>query len=247
MPPPKSAYLSAQNLAWFSLEKYSGLADFSHQQWCNLIFSRVELARITKVHTESFLLDVADKLQQSPLSDFGHEISTGSFKIPENESTVRMLIVGHVNHISDELRALNAAPSELIDPILKKRRKYDPSPLPPLAHVAVVLDAPEEKILDDFKAWLKGWRAQAGFVNEMEYEKGPETWLEERIVPYFDLQLVACIRGEKLTKQLLAKTIFPDVNEDKLDKKMRNMPALIKTVFSRGTIDKLIGLAQRKD
>jgi hypothetical protein len=273
MPPPKSAYLSAKDLAWFSLEKYSGLADFSYQQWCNLILSRVELQRIIPLHSkssppapeassldqesyfqylaefrqnsESLMLDVKTKLQQSPLSDFGYEISTGGFKIPENESTVRMLNVGHVNHISDELRALNAAPSELIDPILKKRRKYDPSPLPPLAHVAVVLDAPEEKILGDFKAWLKGWRAQAGFVNEMEYEKGPETWLEERIVPYFDLQLVASTQGKKISEALLAATVFPDVNEYKLTKKVRNTPKLAKTVFSWGTINKILGLTQR--
>lgn len=243
---PKSTYLSSQDLAWFSLEKYSGLANFNHQQWCDLILSRVELKRITKVHTTSFLLDVIDKLQRSPLSDFGYEISTSGFKMPKNESAVRMLDVSHLNRISDELRTLNAAPSELIDPMLEERRRDGTSRLPPLAHVAILLAAPEEKILGDFKVWLKDWRAQAGFVKQMGYESGPESWLTERVVPYFDLQLIASIQGKKLTKKLLAETIFPDGNEFKIEKKMRNMPALIKTVFGWGNINKMLGFAQEK-
>jgi hypothetical protein len=79
----------------------------------------------------------------------------------------------------------------------------------------------------------------------MEYEKGPETWLEERIVPYFDLQLVASTQGKKISEALLAATVFPDVNEYKLTKKVRNTPKLAKTVFSWGTINKILGLTQR--
>ena len=94
-------------------------------------------------------------------------------------------------------------------------------------NVSVDLHASDDKLLDDFKAWLRSARAATGV-------RGPSGRLQRsdfmklhefRVLPYLDLTLWAECRGLKFTQQLLGATLFPDEYHVALSDRIRKVVA----------------------
>jgi len=117
---------------------------------------------------------------------------------------------------------------------------------PRLAHLVVNVDATKKQLVADFECWIDALQAKVGesktkksekkeFKNK-DYEKARQEWLDQRVVPYFDLKLIADIEGKKFRDDDLHAKLFPEHNADKWKITKRRLDDWTKEVFSDRTL-----------
>jgi hypothetical protein len=80
------------------------------------------------------------------------------------------------------------------------------------ANIFVELAATDEQLIDDFKKWLSTCREAYGyhsFKNNFT-EKDFAAWYKWRVLPYWDLLLVAKAEQKEIKKKRIARIIFSD-------------------------------------
>lgn len=93
--------------------------------------------------------------------------------------------------------------------------------------VKVDLFSSEEKLVDDFKKWLKVTRAALDIPNLQRRFKNSdfERWSQNRILAYLDLSFWAQINGLQLTNQAIGVALFPDEFNVSLAERVRKVVA----------------------
>ena len=86
-----------------------------------------------------------------------------------------------------------------------------------LAHVTVDLNGFDEQIEADFSHWLLHYRTVTGNyvpkkkTNEKIFtQEDFDVWINDSLVPYLDLILIAKIEGKSITQEVIGELIFPD-------------------------------------
>ena len=89
---------------------------------------------------------------------------------------------------------------------------YNPS----MAHVTVDLHATDEQIEIDFSHWLLHYRKDTGHcvpkkkIHEKLFTQEVfDAWIDDGLIPYLDLVLIAEIEGKSITQEELGELIFP--------------------------------------
>jgi hypothetical protein len=244
---PESSYLSESDLTWFSLSRYDGLADFTHQQWADLILSRLELQRVYRTVPTDAQLEFLTQLQTYPLHDLGCTVqrpaSDTPGDTPGSTATVRMLRVGEIVSMEKKFSILHSPADDYADEILYNQEDLVNANM--TVHLAVLVNASDKQILSDFQELLANWRKHMGGIKKVDYVNAPSVWAVEQAVPYFDLQLIASMHGKRIKKEVLEKLLFPRVNQFILEKKLRNLPRLVQTIFSEHTAGMMAHLARQ--
>ncbi|MGX5885796.1 DUF6387 family protein, partial [Burkholderia gladioli] len=93
--------------------------------------------------------------------------------------------------------------------------------------VKVDLFSSEEKLVDDFKRWVKLTRAALDIPNlQRRFKVGDfERWSQNRILAYLDLSFWAQINGVQLTNQAIGVALFPDEFNVNLAERVRKVVA----------------------
>lgn len=93
--------------------------------------------------------------------------------------------------------------------------------------VNVDLYASEEKLINDFRTWLRSTRTELGIpdlksrFDDADFKK----WHQYRILPYLDIALWAKIKGYNLTNQTIGIALFPDEYNVALAERIRKVVA----------------------
>jgi hypothetical protein len=126
----------------------------------------------------------------------------------------------------------------------------------PFANVTVDLTATDEQIEKDFKSWLKNYRNSlkaAGKNNDSAQikpyiifnEKTVKSWVDQKLVPYFDIMIVSMFEDENLSYKDLERLIFPGM--DIRDKVARTTKPNANHLFSESTLRVLDNLLRNSD
>ncbi|MDN7724977.1 DUF6387 family protein [Burkholderia gladioli] len=93
--------------------------------------------------------------------------------------------------------------------------------------VKVDLFSSEEKLVDDFRKWLRVTRAALDIPNLQRRFKGGDfdRWYQNRILAYLDLSFWAQINGIQLTNQVIGVALFPDEFNVNLAERVRKVVA----------------------
>lgn len=94
--------------------------------------------------------------------------------------------------------------------------------------IEVDLGASDKHLVDEFKAWLKQIRKDAG-VPQIPKQYGSDNfadWHEKRLLPYLDLTLWARLHGGGINLSALGDALFPD--EALRGSKMRDVEPMIR-------------------
>ncbi|WP_420956609.1 DUF6387 family protein [Burkholderia gladioli] len=98
-----------------------------------------------------------------------------------------------------------------------------------MGEVAVKVDlfSSEDKLVDDFKKWLKATRAALDIPNLQRRFKGGDfyRWSQNRILAYLDLSFWAQINGIQLTNQVIGVALFPNEFNVNLAERVRKVVA----------------------
>ncbi|TFE43582.1 hypothetical protein E2553_00155 [Paraburkholderia dipogonis] len=93
--------------------------------------------------------------------------------------------------------------------------------------VNVDLYASEDKLVDDFRAWLKVTRSALGvhdIVRRLD-KSDFGRWAQNRILAYLDLTLWAKVKGHMITNQVMGVALFPDEYNVNLAERIRKTVA----------------------
>ncbi|MBN3777953.1 hypothetical protein G3O06_10350 [Burkholderia sp. Ac-20345] len=93
--------------------------------------------------------------------------------------------------------------------------------------VSVDLYASEEKLIDDFRIWLRATRSALGAPNIKRRFSGTdfERWHQNRILGYLDLTFWAQINGFRLTNEVIGSALFPNEYNVSLSERVRKVVA----------------------
>ncbi|QVN18739.1 DUF6387 family protein [Burkholderia pyrrocinia] len=112
--------------------------------------------------------------------------------------------------------------------------------------VSVDLYASEEKLIEDFRAWLRTTREKLGVPNikrkftEADFER----WHQNKILGYLDLTFWAHINGYRLTNEMIGSALFPDEYSVSLSERVRKVVApLALSASSSAYIEALLSQA----
>lgn len=266
---PQSAYYTADELSWFSLDRYKELADYSFQRWRDLIQDRIHLRHIVSQATgrqeqienwaklgwnlpeqelvdadRTHLNELAVRLKERPLEERDAWIIPIEADSPLVTATVRPLTGDYLRFLGEQAQEHGILGFDLpVDGVLlfAKHDKPASADQPRLAHLVVNVDATEKQLIADFKRWIDAWQAKASETKKKEfknkdYEKACQEWRDERVVPFFDLKLIADIEGKKFRDEDLHAKLFPEHNADKWKRTKRNLEDRCKEVFSGRTL-----------
>ncbi|WP_175803709.1 DUF6387 family protein [Burkholderia ambifaria] len=111
--------------------------------------------------------------------------------------------------------------------------------------VTVDLFASEDKLVDDFRKWIRSTRKELNIPNRQRRFTGAdfERWHQNRILAYLDIKFWADVNGRSLTNQALGVMLFPDEFDVNLAERVRKVvaplaleassPAYLEAMFSQ--------------
>jgi hypothetical protein len=93
--------------------------------------------------------------------------------------------------------------------------------------ITVDLYASEEKLLEDFRSWLRKTRKNLGVPNlQSRFSSADfERWCQYQILAYLDLTFWAEVHGKRLTHQMLGVSLFPNEYNVSLAERIRKVVA----------------------
>ncbi|CAG9239449.1 hypothetical protein BCAR13_890038 [Paraburkholderia caribensis] len=257
-----SAQATKQDLAWFELENYGGLNDFTALNWSHAVGDRLAIRRAIDGGNPEAITAVFETLKATPLKWLGSDIRYTGANHVANTETVKSMNFRRLAFIANELKTMPqltpavetdshgcdemaARPDAVVDELLEVNPE---SPFQRFAHLTVSLDAPRDWIVDDFKKWL-----------ELELERrklrDPETtngdymkkakvqWIPHRAVPWYDLDLFERLTGLSVPSAFRWNNLFPGVKYEALDSKKKNVVNAAALLFSEETYQALRRLA----
>jgi len=233
----------------FSIEKYARTKDFSLAEWLVHIEMRVLCGYIISLRRkyskpdfdpENFTLTIIDNPLYSTHSL--EEPSRCSKKhvhhISVNDMTVHDYFFGgeeyqpegFAKYIS-AFKQANEKPyifdKELLDVPLW--RAYENLGMNDLSDVFVRIDlhATEEKILGEFRQWLRNIRHEKGIQAPSRRigDSDVSDWLSYGLLPYLDLTNWAEANDKVITQQVIGVALFPDEYEVNLAERIRKVVA----------------------
>jgi len=91
------------------------------------------------------------------------------------------------------------------------------------AHLTVDLTATDEQIKEDFSHWLTEYKKAIGYKpTKINFTKDHlSKWVEQRLLPCFDLMLISKIEGKYITQEKLTEIILKDDTEGGNEGKLR--------------------------
>lgn len=108
--------------------------------------------------------------------------------------------------------------------------------LPDFTQLAKVnLNAPKQKIINDFKAWLDQAYLDNQKKKTQQFKPMAKDWIEHRIIPYLHLISYFEILGEPLSNAQAEQIIFPDCHGDPGDKIKKSTQKHLKQFLSNDT------------
>lgn len=107
------------------------------------------------------------------------------------------------------------AENNLLDPEILPYSSYDYcahklNSLHEVLHLAIRLDAPDSLILEEVKLLLKNYREAANIPEPEKNHLTPEKLIDQRILPYIDLNIWANMNKIKIPNRLIALVLFPE-------------------------------------
>jgi hypothetical protein len=127
---PASRYYTADDLSWFSLDRYTSLNDFSFSQWRNLVRDRLHAQHVVEAAlnqsselvpsglqqrwglstdelTEGdaeLLQELATRIKESPLENLDARMTLTGTERPAATSTVRLMTGRYLQNLSGRVR-----------------------------------------------------------------------------------------------------------------------------------------------
>ena len=233
--PLKDRYLPDANLSWFDLRRYSALATATPQQWAQFIFDRVNL-QILAEHPDSQhkASELFDKLKADPLCELGFTYEWESLPCLD-QPAIKLITVKRLQSLMDAVTdpsdqsesaahehermtegqpSLNITrtdfsdannPNIAVDDLLLTSQSAFSGVF---AHLAVDLRATDTQLITNFQQWLRTWREQTDTkVTRGDYQAKVRSWHNNRVLPYFDLQLYARLQKHKVSREQLLKLL----------------------------------------
>lgn len=189
---PAFRYYTADDLSWFSLDRYAALADFSFAQWHELVQDRLHAQHVVEscLDQDSDLLPerlrerwgrsqeelsennaealnaLATRIKTKPLDNLGVHTMFTDVARPIATSTVKLMTGRYVQDLYQRTEQVDMLHSAMeIDGALPGQQQADDRarPLPPtVAHLVVDLAATDKQVIADFKRWLAEWHTKVG-------------------------------------------------------------------------------------
>lgn len=254
---------TAQDLAWFELDKYRGLKTFSAQDWARLAGDRLNLRNAIDGGNPEAVAGVFETIKKEPLKWLGSDVRYIGGEHTANTATVKSMNLRRLLFLADELASLPCAEhidddgkaqlgpeTDRPDAIVDEMLATDPaSSFQHFAHVMVSIDAPRDQLVKDFATWLDGRKAQRpkdSYKKGDYLKKARDQWIAHCAVQYFDLKLYEALSGQEIPSQLRWEALFPGLRHDMLETKKRNAQNAATLLFSDDTYRLLRHLGDQK-
>jgi hypothetical protein len=268
---------------FFDLKKYEACATFGASEWHNNLMHRTLRRSMAADHRAHYLDELrrgADHFLNAPivapreLRD-GDGYSKNVFRSQVRDQTAFELLVGHSFLDGDEDRACRYRDAfAIMDREMHGETKYDEA----AAQAYEALDVPawkmlndlgtsisgevvvnvdlfasEEKLVDDFRAWLRVTREALNVpsIQRRFARTDFERWHQNRVLAYLDLSFWADVNGHRLTNQILGVALFPEEYNIGLADRIRKVVAPIalaaaSPVYIEALLSQALEEAERK-
>ena len=195
-----------EELAWFKLRNYDGLASATTLDWAWTIHDRVRLKQLfeKKPRPSAHLAELFARLQKSPLKPLGFGLS-GFAGNPLDTPTVKLLTVRRINRLTQLLNKIDVEYEDSSRPV-DELLPADSLEEGEFVHLVIDPHTTKAKLLADFKIFLNNWYGKFGAtVPNGDYGDAKlRGWHALRVIPYFDLQFFAAIHNRRITPRTLA-------------------------------------------
>lgn len=231
---------TAEDLAWFRLDKYACLTQFKARQWARLVGDRLAIRLAIDKGNPEAISGIFESIKTKPLKWLGSDVRYIGASHAANTATVKSLNLNRLRHLSDEATPLLGSDDgdAVVDELLAGNHESD---FRHYAHVMVSLDASRDQIVADFARWLDGWLAMNALPeldtrNGDYMDKAKRTWIPNRAVPLYDLDLFELMTGKSVPWSLRKGMLFPRLSEEELESKRRTAPKAAEQLFSEATL-----------
>jgi hypothetical protein len=254
-----SAFQLSDLPKFFDLKKYEACATFGAAEWHNNLMHRTLRRGMATDHRAHYLEELrrgADYFLNAPIAPprelrDGDGYSKNVFRSQVRDQTAFELLVGHSFVGGDDDRARDYRDAfAIMDREMHGETKYDQAaarayetldvPAWKMLNdvgistsgevlVSVDLFASEEKLVDDFRSWLRVTRQALNVPSiQRRFARADfERWHQNRILAYLDLSFWADINGHKMTNQILGVALFPEEYNIGLADRVRKVVAPI--------------------
>lgn len=235
---PDSAYFKAADLERFSLANYAGLAEFSLEEWGQMIEKRLAACNV---------VDFIEAQRRNP-----NRRAERAYYL--NQVKERGMQLGHLFPVQsyDEEEtgfnaALNAIAAQILTRPLGQCDFFDfLQPSNGGVRISVLHTLEDGHGHYDVRAFHLD-RQRNGlqkvppsrFVDPSRIRV--DDWIDERLVPHFDLRLLGRLRQKKFRDEDLKKLLFPEANEYKWTKLKRRLGTGTNKVFNYTVAATLVG------
>lgn len=226
----------------FNLEKYSALEGLSVEDFLNQVDARGCLW-MSRIHGNEKYLQEIKKILLNPIVSRTEAMEVDA---PYSMRSVSMTTVGCTLSIIDDLRRAGDAVSDAVQAGIKTDAQHQiiDSPVDifsdwpeTTARINIDLYHSDEQILDDLRQLLPVIRKTKGVPYGAKDLKLPEIKkaIENRVIPYLDLEIWAEITGVKITQNTMGNALFPDTPDiDTTEKIRRTVRPLAHEVMKHG-------------
>ncbi|SKC49558.1 DUF6387 family protein [Paraburkholderia hospita] len=249
-----------QDLVWFKLDNYTGLAEFAALDWARLVGDRLNIRRAIDGGNLGAVAGVFESIKATPLKWLGSDVRYVGAEHAANTATVKSMNLRRMLFLADELDSCGSSgqitdvdddfldtaderPDAIIDELLAT---VPTSPFQRFAHVVVSIDAPRAQIVRDFSAWLDDWLSlrPKGTYKEGDYlKKAQDQWIPHCAVQYFDLKLYEALAGKEIPSDIRWNALFPGLRHELLETKKKKARSAAALAFSADTYRLLRHLA----
>ncbi|MFP3801153.1 hypothetical protein [Paraburkholderia sp. SIMBA_027] len=244
----KTTEATADDLAWFELDKYASLSPFTALDWARLVGDRLAIRRAIDGKIPESVADVFELIKDEPLKWLGSDVRYTGAKHAANTATVKSLNLNRLRRLADE--ATVSLGSEGGDAVVDQLLARNPeSAFRRYAHVMVSIDAPRDQIVDDFARWLDGWLASFTSLPDTDFQNGDymdkarNRWIPLRAVQWYDLDLFERMTGKSVPSVFRWSRLFPNVDAEALESKKKGARNAAAQLFSYDTLTVLRSMA----
>lgn len=260
----------------FDLRKYEACAEFGASGWYHNLMMRALRRNTAATHREAYLDELkrgADHFLENPMvpaSDLqeGDGYSKNVFRSQIRDQTAYELVSGRwiLDTYGDRQPSYQEAFATMDREVFgdtkydeAAEKAYDALDVPAWkmmndlgvdqsGEVVVNVDlfASEDKLIDDFRIWLRATRAAMNVPSlQRRFARSDfDRWHQNRILAYLDLSFWADIHGYRLTNQILGVALFPDEYNVSLAERIRKVVAPMSlAASSHAYLDALVSQA----
>lgn len=235
-------------LAWFNLEKYSGLLgqadpeteslearEACYRQWAALVRDRVQLSLFIDSGELKYVASLFEQVKLSPLAPLGFSKTYVGAAHAANSATIKAMTTNRVKWLHEALIQAKAPEHSIVDVVLLEDAQ---SSFSEYAHLMVSTTATDNQLVEDFKAWLEGWRLSTASSTGGDYRLKIGNWFGAKVLQYHDLRLFTKISGREISVKKRF-SLLPPLDAQQL----RRLSQLEKAVFSDDIAQRLMHLA----